>query len=196
MRYATEHVAGTLKAARKAKGLTQRALGKLAGVPQSHISKIENGVVDLRLSSLVEIARVLDQEVTLVPRKAISAVQSIVRGSQPVGTVAGAHSASRELKRLQDSLNQVTHKYPAIREIAQLQRQVRELQHFKVAIPELNALREANKTIRAFEDSTKGLSAIRNTLSDLRRLRNSIAQALPTADTVTPAYSLDETDHG
>ena len=82
MAYAIEQVAQTLKAARQGKGLSQRALSKLAGVPQSHISRIENGVVDLRLSSLVEIARVLDLEVTLVPRKSVPAVQSIVRNSR------------------------------------------------------------------------------------------------------------------
>ena len=60
--YATEHIASTLKNARRAKGLGQRALGKKAAVPQSHISKIENGAVDLRVSSLVELARALHLE--------------------------------------------------------------------------------------------------------------------------------------
>lgn len=64
------------------KELTQRELSRLAGVPQSHISRIENGAVDLRLLSLVEIARVLDLEVALVPRKSVSAVRSIIRGSR------------------------------------------------------------------------------------------------------------------
>lgn len=196
MGYATKQVAGNLKAAREAKGLSQRALSKLVGVPQSHISKIENGAVDLRLSSLVEIARVLDLEVTLVPRKNLSVVQSIVRSSQPAGVAPSVHSAVKELKRLQNSLNLLTHDHPAVKEIAQLQRQVRELQHFKAEIPEIDALREANKTIRAFKDTKKSLDAIRNTLSELQHLRNRIAHALPTVNTVKPAYSLDEIDRG
>jgi transcriptional regulator with XRE-family HTH domain len=81
MTYATEHLADTLKNARRAKRLSQRALGKMAGVPQSHVSKIENGAVDLRASSLVELARALDLELMLVPRKTVSAVQSIIRGN-------------------------------------------------------------------------------------------------------------------
>ena len=79
MTYATEHIASALKDARRAKSLTQRALGRKAAVPQSHISKIENGAVDLRVSSLVELARALDLELMLVPRKTVSAVQAIVR---------------------------------------------------------------------------------------------------------------------
>ena len=79
MAYSTEIMARELKAARLAKGLSQRALSERAGVPQSHISKIERGGVDLRHSSLVEIARALDLEVTLVPRRHLAAVRSITR---------------------------------------------------------------------------------------------------------------------
>lgn len=81
MTYATEHIARALKAARERKRLTQRELSAKSGVPQGHISRIENGAVDLRVSSLVELARILDLELTLVPRKALSAVQSIIRSS-------------------------------------------------------------------------------------------------------------------
>jgi len=80
MPYALEEIANSLRAARVARGLSQRELSARTGVPQGHISKIENGTVDLRLSSLVELARVLDLELTLVPRKLLPAVQAIARG--------------------------------------------------------------------------------------------------------------------
>jgi len=82
MGYATEHITNTLKAVRERKGLSQRELSKKVGVPQSHISKIESGAIDIRLSSLVALAHVLDLEPTLVPRKAASAVKSIIRSSE------------------------------------------------------------------------------------------------------------------
>ncbi len=62
------------------KGLSQRELSLRSGVPQGHISKIENGSVDLRLSSLVAIMRALDMELALVPRQYISVVNSIAEG--------------------------------------------------------------------------------------------------------------------
>ena len=68
-----------LRKARKAKGLSQAAVAKRAGVPQSHISRIETTGVDLRLSSLAEIARALDLELMLVPRKVVLATQSLIR---------------------------------------------------------------------------------------------------------------------
>ena len=79
MSHALEHISRRLREARSAKNLSQRELSKLAGVPQSHISRIESKQVDLRLTSLIAIAHALDLELALVPRKAMPAVQSIMR---------------------------------------------------------------------------------------------------------------------
>jgi transcriptional regulator with XRE-family HTH domain len=76
----TNEIARALLEARQARGMSQRALSQRAGVPQGHISNIERGGVDLRLSSLVAIARALDLELALVPRKSLPAVRSIARG--------------------------------------------------------------------------------------------------------------------
>ena len=100
MTYATEHLAAALKNARRAKGLSQRALGKMAAVPQSHVSKIENGAVDLRVSSLAELARALDLELMLVPRKTVPAVRSITRGG--AGRPFPADDSARPAYSLED----------------------------------------------------------------------------------------------
>ena len=81
MSYSTEYISKQLKKSRESKGLSQRELSAKSGVPQGHISKIENGSVDLRLSSLVAITRVLDLELALIPRKYLAAVNSIVGSS-------------------------------------------------------------------------------------------------------------------
>ncbi len=196
MSYATEHIASKLKDARERKGLSQRALTKLTGVPQSHISKIENGAVDLRLSSLVELARVLDLELTLVPRKSVSAVSAIVRSSrQRDGERASA--SLKEFRKLNERLASLTQEYPAIKEIAQLQRQVKDLSRFPLAAKQLDAVREATKRLRTFEDSTKGLDALRKTLAEIRSMRSAIVHSgiqLEGEGTVRPAYSLEDDD--
>jgi len=81
MNYSTQYIAQQLKKTRENMGISQRELSARAGVPQSHISKIESGNVDLRLSSLVAISRVLELELALIPRKYLSAVNSIVDGA-------------------------------------------------------------------------------------------------------------------
>jgi transcriptional regulator with XRE-family HTH domain len=68
-----------LRQARRERGLSQHELSARVGIPQSHISKIESGAVDIQLSSLVQLARALDLEVKLIPRKALPAVEGIVR---------------------------------------------------------------------------------------------------------------------
>lgn len=80
MKYSLEETVKVLKAARLKKGLSQRELGDMAGMPQSHISKIENEAVDLKTSSLIELARVLDLEFMLVPRTLVPTVQGLQRG--------------------------------------------------------------------------------------------------------------------
>lgn len=75
-----KEIAKRLQTARKAKGLTQGALGAKMGLPQSHISQIEAGRVDLRLSSLLEMARLLDLEPMLIPRALTPAVRAIISG--------------------------------------------------------------------------------------------------------------------
>ena len=47
-------------------------------MPQSHISKIESGAVDLRVSSLIALARALDLELFVAPKKSIPAIKSII----------------------------------------------------------------------------------------------------------------------
>lgn len=78
MNYSTEYISRQLRKSRKNMGLSQRELSIKTGVPQGHISKIENGSVDLRISSLVALTRILDLELALIPRKYVSAVNSII----------------------------------------------------------------------------------------------------------------------
>ena len=78
--YKIEHIAQILRKARKSKALSQRALSNKLGIPQSHISHIENSMVDLKTSTLIELARSLDLELMLIPRPLINTVKKICVG--------------------------------------------------------------------------------------------------------------------
>ena len=199
MTYATEHIAPTLRSARETQGLSQRALSAMAGVPQSHISKIENGTVDLRVSSLVELARVLDLELILVPRKAVSAVHAVARSrAESVPTaVESSRQTLNELKRLQQSVARTAQIHPALPELAEILRLVRELKHFPIPRHYLDAVLNVAAAVKVFHEKPLSLNALRDSLAQLRNLRNALAHALPTShdtETVHPAYSLDEDD--
>ncbi len=70
-----------LKQARQTKNLSQRSLARKLGIPQSHLSKIESGRVDVRLSSLIELARTLELELMLIPRTVVVPVSAIVHNA-------------------------------------------------------------------------------------------------------------------
>jgi transcriptional regulator with XRE-family HTH domain len=200
MTYSTVQMAKDLKAAREAKGLSQRALSDLVGVPQSHISKIEKGGVDLRLSSLVEIARALDLEVTLVPRKNLSAVRSITR-PLPSATkkVEAAARASKELQRLQNTIAKISHDHPAMKEIAQVQRRVNDLSRLKLPTAVLDDIKRINDSLKFPTAETDTLRKITESLNQVQHLRNQLVHAhvdLPEIEKIRPAYSLEEDEHG
>ncbi len=201
MIYATEHIASALRAARESKGLSQRELSAKSGVPQGHISKIENGAVDLRTSSLVALARVLDLELLLVHRKAVSAVNSIVRSSTPNTPPDGrtTRQIRKELARLQNAISQLPDGLLSKGQLEQFQHQARELHQFRLSLPDIETIRDASKTVRAFIKNPENLNAIRQSFSQIQDLRNHIAQGRDNdsaVESIRPAYNLDEDDHG
>jgi HTH-type transcriptional regulator/antitoxin HipB len=66
-----------IRRARESKGLTQSDLGSRIGQPQSAVSRIERGG-DLRVSTLLEMARVLEMEPVLVPKHLVPAAHALL----------------------------------------------------------------------------------------------------------------------
>jgi transcriptional regulator with XRE-family HTH domain len=186
-----------LKAARVAKGLSQRALAKIAGVPQSHISKIETAGVDLRVSSLSEMARALDLELELVPRKAVPAVKSIMRSTKPATPLQSMPTA-KELKRLLSVTGKIALQNRELKEAAQLQSRVHDLTRFKIAPEYLSNIQRLNKQLEEFSRTPNDLKKLADSLSNVEKLRNILAhspvQKLKQAQ--RSAYSLEEEDNG
>ncbi len=71
-----------IKIVRCQKNLTQKELGVKLGLPQSHISKIEQDKTDPRLSTITDMARLLDQELILVPRAMLPAMRALISGEK------------------------------------------------------------------------------------------------------------------
>ena len=198
MSYATEHIARLLKSARQARELSQRELSAKSGVPQSHISKIETGAVDLRVSSLIVLARVLDLELMLVPRKTVPAVNSLVRSTERAGH-SPTSPALEQLKQLQKTLDTITEAHPALEELTQLHHQLRALQRFQLSKNDVGVLRNTNKALQAFKDDTKSRVSLNQALLNIHGLRNALAHSFadrPQTDSARPAYKLEEDDDG
>jgi len=197
MTEALHDIATAIKAGRIAKNLTQRELGERVGIPQSHLSKIEKGSVDLKLSSLVEIARALDLEFKLVPRQALPAVESSVR----------AHDAGRESRRAAATLREQTHlaetiraHYPAIPELEDFQKTIRNISRLQLGPAQIKDLelalrptRQINALIEAQGGAQTIARRIREATAALQTFRNIQAhQPLLPQGRSRPAYRLDE----
>lgn len=71
-----------IKEARVKRGWGQRELGSQVGLPQPHISAIESGGIVPRFDTLLDLVRVLDLDLLLVPRSLVPAVQSLIRSQK------------------------------------------------------------------------------------------------------------------
>lgn len=79
-----------LVAARRKRGWSQVELGRHVGLPQVHISGIETGKVVPRFNTLLDLVRVLDYDLLLVPRTLVPAVQGMIRDQRhPDNTSTG-----------------------------------------------------------------------------------------------------------
>ena len=196
MSYNTEAIAASLKEARTSKGLSQRDLSAMAGVPQAQISRIEAGTVDPRTTSLIALAHALDMELTLVPRKAVPAVKSISR--QSVGQNSKSTGlATKEMNRIAETLRSVQVSMPALEGLSQLQKNLADLERFGLQNIDPNALRKLRKTIDQIQLPSHSLEAIARSQDVLKALRDQLAHAPKTSkadDRPKPAYSLDEDD--
>jgi len=79
--------------------MTQKQLGAGLGWAQAHVSEIENGKVDPRLSNVVQMARLVDHELMLIPTALIPAVRAMISGKleQPLWSIEEEDEGSRQL---------------------------------------------------------------------------------------------------
>ncbi len=201
MSYSIEEIAKTLKEARKSKGLSQRDLSVKAGVPQSHISKIENGTVDLRVSSLISLARNLGMELTLIPRKTVPVVNSIIRSNErKMGATSGeTRRAVKELKYIQDSIAKIPKLNTPTMAMEKFQRQLRDIQKFSITEKQLKQIEEIRRGFQKFQENSANIKAFEETMYQTDKLRNALAHAqleIPKFYYPRAAYSLEEDDNG
>jgi len=64
-------------------GLVQAEVARRAGITQTRLSKIEKGAVDVRISTLQDIARALHAELILVPRELVPTLEGLMGEKQP-----------------------------------------------------------------------------------------------------------------
>lgn|SRR5215469_622302 len=126
--YSVTQLAEALREARISLGMTQRELAERAGIAQSRLALIEAGDVDLRASTLVQLARALDLELTLTPRRVLSAVQSLIgsrpQRSQQSGRYSVRGTPVRVLRHIEQQIAALERTQPSNEQLAKAKRAV------------------------------------------------------------------------
>lgn len=202
-----EPIGELIRTTREQKGLSQRALGDLVGMPQSHISKIENGAVDLQTSSLVQLARALDLELAVVPRTSLPALEALTGARSLAEESPRTADIEHKLVALTKQIRALIGRFPRMKALEQVSRTLSDFRRIQSAIPARHA-REALQAIEALEESLSKLRrgpasrapVVAGLMQDvergeerLRSLRNAIVhgQNTPSIPPV-PAYRLDD----
>lgn len=68
-----------LRKVRKARRMSQREMETRTGIHQARLSRIENGQVDPKLAEAIEMARAVERDLVMVPRRALLAVLGVIR---------------------------------------------------------------------------------------------------------------------
>ncbi len=71
-------VRSAIRTARKERGWSQAAIAACAGLTQKHISQIESGKIMPRFDTLLEVVRVLDLDLVIVPRSLTPTIDALV----------------------------------------------------------------------------------------------------------------------
>ena len=197
MNYNIEGIVKALTTARKDRRLSQRNLSKKVGIPQSHISKIEKGIVNIKISTLVELARALDLEIALVPRKAMPAVTSITRSTHLDKQVQST-TAKNSLIQITKAIKKMQPITDADKEIKQIQNLVRELSHYNYLPSDyVKQINQVSSMISLFKKRVNTINDIRKATRKLENVRNQIVHGISEKPIkATPAYSLDDDENG
>lgn len=122
---------------RRAHVISQGELASRSGLDQAQLSRIEAGRVDLRLSSLTQLARALGQEIVLVPQGSLSAVRAVIRSSRPQASASPWARQARQLLMLIESrLERLLHSFPSLEAQEaqiQLRKSLQDLRHLEPA---------------------------------------------------------------
>lgn len=196
MSYKADHLNIALRKARIDTGLSQRELSTKSGVPQAQISKFENGAVDLRLSSLVALFRALELELELVPKKALPAVQSIVRSTTLRATIDPEQLASAQIF-LDHVLQELAKQDQRSKEFERLQEHVNFFKKVRIPADQTNSFKRWAKYLERMQKNPIDSGKIATLMKRTEELRSQLEhmEALPNQVLrQRPAYSLEEED--
>jgi transcriptional regulator with XRE-family HTH domain len=193
MAYKTEHITRQLRAAREGQKVSQRELSARSGLTQSHISQIERGTMEPGLGSLVDVARALDLEIVLVPKKLMPAIGNILETTSASGDIPT--SDQRKLVgRLERWFTHSRDAFGIVSEADTFKDSLALLRHLPLSFDELGRLEEAAERLEQWQTDPPSRQELSRIAHDVRQLRNGAVHRDRDDAVPRSAYALEEED--
>ncbi|RVK07947.1 helix-turn-helix domain-containing protein [Sinorhizobium medicae] len=193
MAYKTEHLIRQLRAAREAQKKSQRELSARSGLTQSHISQIERGTMEPGLGSLVDVARALDLEIVLAPKKLMPAIRNILDSASASSDVLT--SDQRKLVgRLERWFAQHRGGFGSASEADTLKDNLALLRHLPLSAEEMDTFHEATARLDRWQADPPSRQELSRIVHAVRHLRNAAVHRDRDDAVPRSAYALDEED--
>ena len=193
MSYQSEDLLREVQDRRVKAAMSQRALAERSGLSQPHISQIETGRLEPGLSSFIQMARALDLEIVLVPKKFLHAVEGILRRrtTEQFSPEEG-EAALREIARGERLVAKQKHIYGSSVDLDRIADSLRFLRHAPLRKDDLHVVTDAINKLRRHQASPQSKDIVASIAKDLYQLRNRLVHNPPEAP--RSAYAIDDED--
>ncbi|MBD9560656.1 helix-turn-helix domain-containing protein [Ensifer sp. ENS03] len=193
MAYKTEHITQQIRAAREARSMSQRELSARSGLTQSHISQIERGTMEPGLASLVDVARALDLEIVLAPKKLMPAMRNILDSAS--FTSDTLTSKQRNLVgRIDRWLAEERDRFAIASDADSLKDSLALLRHLPLAADELETLSDLAMKLQGWQSDPPPAKQVSEFARAVRAVRNAAVHRERDDAVPRSAYALDEED--
>ncbi len=193
MSYKSEDLIREIRDRRTDAGISQRALAARSGLTQAHISQIETGTLEPGLSSFIDMARALDLEIMLVPKKFLPAVEGILRQtSTEQSTPQDGEAALREIGRGERLVIKQKQLYGSSADLDRIADALRFFRHAPLRKPDLQIVTGAINKLRRYQASPQSKDIVAAIATDLQQLRNRVVHS--PSEAPRPAYAIDDED--
>ncbi|WP_455272928.1 helix-turn-helix domain-containing protein [Rhizobium herbae] len=193
MSYKTEHITQQIRAAREARSMSQRELSARSGLTQSHISQIERGTMEPGLASLVDVARALDLEIVLAPKKLMPAIGNILDSASFRSNTLT--SKQRNLvRRIDRWLAEGRGRFAIASDADSLKDSLALLRHLPLAADELETLSDLAMKLQGWQSDPPPAKQVSEFARAVRAVRNAAVHRDRDDAVPRSAYALDEED--
>jgi transcriptional regulator with XRE-family HTH domain len=189
MPYQSEELIRDAKGQRIKEAMSQRALAARSGLTQAHISQIETGRLEPGLSSFIQMARALDLEVVLVPKKLLPTVAGLLRpGADDFSPEDGQSALLARGERIIAKQRKREGSSATLDRIAE---HLRFLKQARLRNGDLAIVIDAIETLGLIQSQPESRARLENIATLLRNLRGDVAHPVAAP---RPAYALDGED--